>query len=115
MGRSILSTSCVQRAFCFGATHTRFKGETPFFFSARPLALGSGRCFRFAISAEVEAEVRFGFRAGNLDGQLGASHVLAEEGVDRLEEDRLPAAYHLRELGIEAGVAVEIELLSIEA
>src|SRR5882762_6136802 len=65
--------------------------------------------------AEVESEAGFGFCAVDFDGEFGAGAVLAEEWVGGFEEDGFPAGNHVGKLGVEAGLAVKIEFVPVEA
>ena len=64
---------------------------------------------------EIKSDLRFGLRPGDLDGNLGACAVLAEEGIDWFQEDRLPSTDQLRNFGVHARVSVKVETIAIEA
>ncbi len=67
------------------------------------------------LMAKIEAEVRFRLRAGNLDWNFSSRTVLAEEWIDRFQQNRFPPRDHMRECRVEPRLAVKIEYVSIEA
>src|SRR5579864_6124429 len=64
---------------------------------------------------EVKTETRGLTSPGNLEGEFGARSVLAEEGIDGLQQNRFPACRHLRELRVQSERAVKIKSIAIEA
>src|ERR1700722_2929990 len=63
---------------------------------------------------EVKTEARRFARPGDLERKFGAGSVLLKERIDRLQQNRLPARRHLRQLRIQSQQTVKIKSISIE-
>src|ERR1700683_1440342 len=72
------------------------------------------RALMFAFATELQTDVRLRLRPGNSNRNFCPDSVLAEERIDRLQKNRLPASRHLRKLCIQHGFSMKIELSSIQ-
>ena len=73
-----------------------------------------GRPLLFVLE-KVKPKMWFGFRPRNLDRNFCTRAILAKEWIHRPEENGFPAAHHLRQSGLEPGMTVEVNLLSVKA
>ena len=61
-----------------------------------------------------DAERRLVASAGDRNGDHGSGTVLLEEWIESFQEEGLCASHGLRELGLKAKMAVEIEIAIVE-
>src|SRR5579872_4650257 len=67
-----------------------------------------------ALLLSVQAELRLFSGTGDFDGEERTGARFAEEGIHRFQSQTLPAGHGLRDLGLQARYAVQVDLLGIE-
>src|ERR1700676_1687531 len=64
---------------------------------------------------EVEPEARSFSRPADGERNFGAGSILVKKRIDRLQQNRLPAGRHLRQLRVQSQQTVKIESVPVQA